>query len=397
MSNQSCAVRLRTLLILFLVTATTWSHAEAQEKVSWLEVPEGFEVTQFANDELATDIFCMTFDSKGRCVVAGPGYIKVLIDNDQDGTADNAQLFYGAFPAGVQGMYFDGNDLLCTGGQGMMRLADRNGDNRADGSPQKILSVKTGGEHHAHAIRKGPDGRFYMIAGNFSGLNASTLTSPNSPVKNPESGVILRLNKNFMGREIVVDGFRNAYDFAFNSYGDMFTYDSDGERDISLPWYRPTRVFQCSPASHAGWISRSWKRPNYYFDMPPVLAETGRGSPTGVVTYRHTQFPKNFDDSIFVLDWTFGRVINVQTAENKGGYSSTPSLFMKGKGAFGFAPTDAEIGPDGSLYVSVGGRNTRGGVYRVTYVGQQKEITQTNNSNVELLHRFDYCSCSVIL
>src|SRR5262249_23850385 len=52
-----------------------------------------------------------------------------------------------------------------------------------------------------------------------------------------------------------------------------------------------------------------------------------------------------------------------------GTWTSTPYAFMSAKGDFGFAPTDAEVGPDGSLYVSVGGRGTRGGVFKVTYVG----------------------------
>ena len=46
------------------------------------EVPEGFEVTLWADDDLATNIYAMTTDSRGRIVVAGPDYIKTLIDSD---------------------------------------------------------------------------------------------------------------------------------------------------------------------------------------------------------------------------------------------------------------------------------------------------------------------------
>src|SRR5690606_6513122 len=42
---------------------------------------------------------------------------------------------------------------------------------------------------------------------------------------------------------------------------------------------------------------------------------------------------------------------------------------LTGVGSFGFAPTDAAVGPDGSLFVSVGGRGTRGGVYRIRWKG----------------------------
>jgi hypothetical protein len=47
------------------------------------------------------------------------------------------------------------------------------------------------------------------------------------------------------------------------------------------------------------------------------------------------------------------------------GWQSEPVEFAVGQNQFGFAPTDMEVGPDGSLYVSVGGRGTRGSVYRI--------------------------------
>ena len=100
----------------------------------------------------------------------------------------------------------------------------------------------------------------------------------------------------------MADGFRNAYDFAFDGSGDIFVYDSDGERDVSLPWYRPTRVFHALPAHGAGWLSRSWKRPGYFLDMPPVVGSFGRGSPTGLACYRHRQFPVLFRGAIFACD-----------------------------------------------------------------------------------------------
>ena len=38
-----------------------------------LGVPEGFEVSLYADDVLAHDIFSMTVDAQGRVVVAGAG------------------------------------------------------------------------------------------------------------------------------------------------------------------------------------------------------------------------------------------------------------------------------------------------------------------------------------
>ena len=65
----------------------------------------------------------------------------------------------------------------------------------------------------------------------------SNATLPTSPIKDPVAGCMLRFPPDFKGCEIVADGFRNAYGFDFNSDGEWFTFDSDNERCVSLPWY----------------------------------------------------------------------------------------------------------------------------------------------------------------
>ena len=374
---------------LILITGLANAYAVALDSPAGsVKVPAGFSVNLFADDDLAHDIYCMTIDDRGRVVVSGAGYIKILIDSDNDGTADMAKTFANGPASGAQGMYFHGRDLFCVGDGGLLRYQDKNGDDKADGPPQQFLKFKTGGEHHVHSVQRGPDDWWYFIAGNYAGINDSYVTIDSSPVKHPQAGTVFRLKPDLSGGEVVAHGFRNAYDFAFNSRGDLFTFDSDGERDVSLPWYRPTRVFQVVTGGHAGWSTRSWKSPHYFADMPPVLAQFGRGSPTGVACYQHNAFGAAYFDSLFVLDWTYGRVLNLQlTANNQqGSYdvrqsvkanlakgekkpassSEATSTFMSGTGQFGFAPTDIEVAPDGSLLVSVGGRGTRGGIYRVT-------------------------------
>jgi putative membrane-bound dehydrogenase-like protein len=355
------AFRFRLLAILAAAIPTT-AFADASGEIS---VPAGFQVSLFADDDLAHDVYCMTTDSLGRVVVSGPGYVRILVDTDGDGKADQARQFADGPATGAQGMFFLGRDLFCIGDAGLLRYRDADGDDRADGPPQTFLKLKTGSEHHVHSIQKGPDGWWYLIAGNYAGIDSKYVTLPTSPVKQPQGGTLFRLKPDLSGGEVVAHGFRNSYDFAFNSLGDAFTFDSEGEREVSLPWYQPTRVYHVVPGGHAGWVTRSWKQPGYFADMPPVLAEFGRGSPTGVVCYRHNAFPTEYRDSLFVLDWTYGRVLNVKLKRDGASYAPTPSVFMRQKGQFGFAPTDAAIGKDGSLFVSIGGRGTRGGVYRV--------------------------------
>ncbi|MCA9073507.1 MAG: HEAT repeat domain-containing protein [Planctomycetaceae bacterium] len=332
-----------------------------------VEGPPGFDVTLFADDDLAHDIFSLTTDSFGRVAVSGPGYVRLLVDTDGDGRADEAKQYADGPQTGAQGMSFYGRDLICSGDAGLIRYSDADGDDRADGLPEVFIKAKTGGEHDIHAIRQGPDGWWYLLAGNVAGIDEKYVTLPRSPVQHPQAGTLMRLKPDLSSGEIIAHGFRNPYDFDFHANGDLYTFDSDGERDISLPWYRPTRVFHVLPGSHAGWFSRSWKRPDWFFDMPPVVGAFGRGSPTGVVCYRHHQFPEKYRDALFVLDWTYGRVMAMPLARDGSIWKSEPEQFLGAVGQFGFAPTDAAVGPDGSLYVSVGGRGTRGGVYRIRW------------------------------
>ncbi len=351
--------------VLAVTAICTVECAAADDTPAAVRVPDGFEAVEFANDTHAHDIFALTIDAQGRVVVSGPGYVKILIDRDGDGRVDEVKRFADGPQSGAQGLFFHGRSLLCVGDAGLLRYRDQNGDDVADGPPDVLLKLQTGGEHDAHSIQQGPDGWWYLIAGNTAKITAAYATLPTSPVKHPRAGALVRFTPDLRGGEIYADGIRNAYDFTFNGAGDLFTYDSDDERDVSMPWYRPTRVFQLLPGSDLGWVSRSWKRPNYSFDMPPVLGSFGRGSPTGLTCYRHWQFPAEYRGAVFALDWTYGRVLCLKLASAGSTWRATSDVFMSGIGSHGFAPTDCEIGPDGSLYVSVGGRGTRGAVYRV--------------------------------
>lgn len=376
MFAKNCRLKddlLRSFGIAFAMLWASLCGENLVAAVPALKAPEGFDVQLFADDDLAHDIHCMTIDSRGRITVAGNGFIKILIDSDADGVADKAELFAEGPAIGVQGMYWHGSDLLAVGGEGLLRFRDRDGDDKADSPPDVLLKVRCGGEHHAHSIQRGPDGWWYLIAGNDTGIDTKYVTLPTASIKQPVAGVLYRLKPDLSGGEVVAHGLRNSYDFAFNHTGDAFTFDSDDERDVSLPWYRPTRVFQLLPGSHAGWVTRSWKRPDDFLDMPPVVASAGRGSPTGVVCYQHRHFPEKYRGALFVLDWTFGRVLALPLVRYGSAWKAEPELFLSSAGDHGFAPTDAEVGPDGSLFVSVGGRGTRGGVWRVSYPAGRKD------------------------
>jgi glucose/arabinose dehydrogenase len=212
----------------------------AQNVQQGLRVPAGFEVVEYADSKLANDIFSMTVDPKGRIIVSGPGYIRLLIVDEKTGMASSALDMGIGNKEGAQGLFAEGEHLyyMADGGLRRVRLG---ADGKAAGSSELIRAMKTGGEHNAHAIKRGPDGWLYVLVGNTTGINKTYATLPTSPIKEPVAGCVLRFSPDLKNSEIVADGYRNAYDMDFNLDGELFTYDSDNERCVSLPWYEGTR------------------------------------------------------------------------------------------------------------------------------------------------------------
>ncbi|MBI3823660.1 MAG: c-type cytochrome [Planctomycetes bacterium] len=355
-----------------------------------LKVPPGFEVVEFADGKLANDIHVMTIDPKGRVVVAGRGYIRILIDDDGDGKADRALDFASSPKDGAMGLLWEGDTLFVMGDGGLRRFKSKNGD-KADGPSELIRTMKTGGEHTSHAIQRGPDGWLYVLCGNTAGIDKSYAELPTSPVKEPIAGCVLRFHPDRrphapreekphaerdaygVGKcEIVAHGFRNPYAFDFNLAGDLFTFDADNERCVSLPWYEPTRFYHVIDGRHYGWLNPqhavTWRRPPYFCDVVAPIATLGRGSPTGVACYRHNQFPPEYHGGFFLCDWTFGKIHFAELERKGASYTAKTRVFLESLGDNGFAPTACAVDPKtGDLYVSIGGRGTRGAVYRIRH------------------------------
>lgn len=346
--------------------------AEVENTAVGIRAPEGFEVSLYAGDDLSHDIYSMTLDSQGRVVVAGQGYVKTLHDDDGDGVADRATLFSDRPKSGAHGMLFLGSDLLCTGDESLMLLRDTDGDGQAEGEPEIWAKVRHP-EHGANGLVRGPDGWIYLICGNDAGVTSTLAGTSGSPVRQPQCGAVVRFSPDGKRSEIVAHGFRNPYDLDFNADGRLFTVDADGERDHHLPWYAPTRLFDIAQGMHHGWVlqgwQRSWNRPEWMFDNVPRLAEIGRGSPTGLTVYRHRQLPERYRGSVLSCCWTLGRVYCLPLAPDGSSYQTKPEVFLETTGEVGFAPVDIAVGKDGELFIAIGGRRTRGSVFRVRYVG----------------------------
>lgn len=350
-----------------------------------------FRVERIAQPDDTGSLIAMVFNERGEIIASRErGTLIKLVDRDNDGLPETVVEYCDKIK-NCQGILPLNGDIYSVGegpdGTAFYRISDTDGDGIGETLTTLIKFKGKIQEHGPHAALLGPDGLIYLIIGNHSSVDGPV--SPTSPhrryyegdlvspryedagghasgVKAP-GGVIIRTDIDGTFVETFCGGFRNAYDMAFNRQGDLFAYDADMEWDDGLPWYRPTRVNHAVPGGEFGWRSGWAKWPDYFLDSLPATINTGRGSPTGVECYNHTQYPKRYHNALFLADWSLGRILAVRIEPHGGSYQARSEVFVQGKP---LNVTDLAVGPDGALYFTTGGRNTEGGVYRVVYTGK---------------------------
>lgn len=356
------------------------------------EVAPGFELKRIAEPQLVGSLVAITWGNRGRLLASRErGPILNLIDEDQDGTYEKVTEFTNQVK-NCQGLCQVGDLLYAVGdgpqGTGIYRLPDANHDDQAD-AVELLINTKGGmGEHGPHDVVFGPDGSLYHNLGNHAWITASPeattpcrnytegnlLTPPFEDanghavgIKAP-GGTVWRFSPDGKRWWLETMGFRNQYDIAFNSKGDLFTFDSDMEWDVNLPWYRPVRINHCIPGAEFGWRSGAANWPEYFMDSLPGTVDVGRGSPTGVLFYEHDHFPAKYHGAMLNCDWSMGRLIVAYFKQEGASYTGTYDNLVTGNP---LNISDVEVDRDGTVVFSTGGRNTEGGVYRVTYSAKQ--------------------------
>ena len=341
----------------------------------------------------------MTVDPRGRLLVSHErfqvseqgGSLYRITPPPLDGEAADTEVERLQAPIGAaQGLLyaFDSLYVMVNGGDksGLYRLRDTNGDDEFD-ELKRLRKLPGGGEHGPHAVILSPDGKsLYVCAGNHTDppqFEASRVprnwqedqllprmwdAGGHAVGRMAPGGWIARVDPEGKSWELVSSGYRNEFDIAFNSDGELFTFDADMEWDIGSPWYRPTRVNHVVSGSEFGWRSGTGKWPEYYPDSLNAVVDIGPGSPTGIVFGTGAKFPAKYQRALFLCDWSYGLIYAAHMAPSGASYTATAEQFAT---AAPFAVTDMIVNPrDGALYVTVGGRGTQSGLYRITYHGR---------------------------
>lgn len=359
-----------------------------------LNVAEGFRVEllySVPKDEQGSWVN-MAVDPRGRLIVSDQyGGLYRVTPPAIGGPAEATKIEKIPVDIGeAQGLLWAFDSLYVvvnTGGvyaSGVYRVRDTDGDDELD-QVELLRKLEGKGEHGPHAVLLAPDGKsLYIVCGN--GTKLTDMDSSRVPRVWDEDlllpraygrgfmkgvpapgGYIARIDPDGKHWELVATGFRNEFDAAFNRDGELFTYDADMEWDMNTPWYRPTRVCHVVSGAEFGWRNGSGKWPPYFPDSVPPVINIGPGSPTGVTFGYGARFPAKYQDALFICDWSYGILYAVHLRPNGASYQAEIEKFITGTP---LPLTDIVVNRhDGAMYFAIGGRRTKSGLYRVTYVG----------------------------
>ena len=278
----------------------------------------------------------------------------------------------------------------------LFRLTDKDNDGKFE-ERQELVRTEGGVGHGRNHIKLGPDGDIYVAQGN--NVLLPKKIAPDSPLKNYANdqlipnpwdgsmfdgnvelpaGHILRVKPDGSKVTLLAGGLRNPLDIAFNHEGDLFTFDADMERDVGTPWYMPTRVLHVVPGADFGWRRGTGRYPAWYADTLPSVIDIGLSSPTGIYFGYGSDFPQKYQDALYILDWSYGRIISVHLQKTGATYTAEQEDFVTGRP---LNVTDGCIGPDGAMWFTTGGRGTQSGLYRVTFAGKRQMARKAPSSD----------------
>ncbi len=347
------------------------------------EAPAGFRIYRAAGNDLSGGSYDIALDAEGRLLVGDGTQVRRLTDGDGDGVFDRFEVLCGGLGSrGPQGLLLLGDRLFAVGGDGIQLF-----DGYLSGGPLTHRGrigqpFRTGGDHDAHTILQGHDGFLYFITGDGGGTRDRLhITEETSPALFERSCSVFRISPDGKRWECIGSGGRNSPNVGMNYLGELFSFDSDMEWHVDLPWWRPVRLHHWTAGGDQGWQDVG-AYPPYYIDNLPGAVDVGRGSPDWGVFYEHAALPEKYRDAYLVCDYpsksattggyvTAGQLYAFHLERRGAGWKAAVEVMLRpkpgAKDAAGssvqFALVDIEVAPDGSFFLS----DHNQGIWRVLF------------------------------
>ena len=333
--------------------APTEALSPAEERAKF-RLPPGFEIQLVASEPEIQKPMNMAFDARGRlwvthsveypfaaaADVAPQDGLTVLEGFRPDGRASKATLFADGLniPIGVLPLP-SGNEAIVWSIPNILKLADTDGDGRAD--RREVLYgpfefVDTHGDQNA--FRLGPDGWVYACHG-FKNSSKVKLRGAGNVVLEMTSGNTYRFRPDGSAIELVTAGQVNPFGMCFDALGNHFNADCH-----SKPLTMLLR----------GGCYESFGRPHDGLGFAPGTTRHDHGSTgiAGAVVYEAGQFPRDYHGSAFVGN-VITNVVHRDRLEWRGSspWIEKPEDFVACDDWW-FRPVDLQLGPDGALYIA---------------------------------------------
>ncbi|MBI2826859.1 MAG: c-type cytochrome [Planctomycetia bacterium] len=356
------------VLALLALVSPAPAQKSPEDELAALEPAAGIDVSLYASEPLITNPSAIDVDTQGRVWVAEIQWyraavkeppadkIKVLEDTDGDGRADRATVFAdGLF--GPMSICVAGPKVYVATSPDLWVYEDKDGDLKADGPPQKLLTGFGGRnhDHGAHSLVLGPDHKWWMSHGD-TGFDVTGSDGGKIAYK---WGACMRGELDGGKLELVAVNFRNPYEPCVSSFGEPFLSDNDNDGNFSA------RICWLMEGGNYGWFGRPpakappgtpfgehWHFRGHVPGYVPATLVTGFGSPCGICFYEGDAFGPHLKNAPLHTD-AGPREVRVYPHENAGaGMRAASENILTSQGDDYFRPDDICAAPDGSLYVS---------------------------------------------
>ena len=379
-------VELTALIDRALARSEVRTGPETEKRFPPLKVPPQFKATLFACDPLIEYPSVLALGPRPNSVFLSHDYmtglgekvvrrdeVRLVEDTDGDGYADKSTVWAGGFNS-IQGLAQHDGTVFVMHAPFLTVLRDSNGDGVADERHDALSGLGWPPEkapdrlHGANGVAVGHDGWLYLALGD----RGCDVLRPEGDRLVLNGGGILRCRPNGTDLHVFATGLRNIYDIALDEELNVFARDNENDGGTYM-----IRVCHSFMGADHGY-------PYLYQEHPDEavlpMADLGRGSSAGGVTYLEHAFPTSYRGSLFFCEW--GRSVVRYERERKGAAFSPTKEIEFAAGApndpYGFRPTDVIVDRDGSLLVTDWAdgqrpKRGRGRIYRIQYDGERTE------------------------